>query len=77
MKIGLSITGALKKPQGKSEDEIYLDREKNIRDILIEYGYKEKDLEFIMCFLNDKPVDVNTGVKDKDKLCLTIMVSGG
>ena len=77
MKINLSITGPLKKPGGNSEFEIYIDRKKKIKEILLEHGYKEEELEFIMCFLNDRPVDIDTEVKDKDKICLTLLVGGG
>jgi len=77
MKINISITGPLKKPGGNSEIEIYTDRKKKIKDLLLEQGYKEEELEFIMCFLNDRPVDMNTEVKDKDRICLTVMVGGG
>ncbi|MEQ8171063.1 MAG: hypothetical protein ABRQ38_19390 [Candidatus Eremiobacterota bacterium] len=77
MKVHISITGPLKKAGGKSEIEIYTDRKKNIKDLLLEQGYKEEELEFIMCFLNDRPVAMNTEVKDKDKICLTVMVDGG
>ncbi len=77
MKVHISITGPLKKAGGNSEIEIYTDRKKNIKDLLLEQGYKEEELEFIMCFLNDIPVAMNTEVKDKDKICLTVMVDGG
>jgi len=77
MKVHISITGPLKKPGGNSEIEIYTESKKKIKDLLLTQGYKEEELEFIMCFLNDKPVDMNTEVKDKDKICLTVMVGGG
>jgi sulfur carrier protein ThiS len=77
MKINLSITGPVKKPGGQSEIDIYIDGKKKIKDILLEHGYKEEELEFIMCFLNNKPVAMDTEVKDKDKICLTLLVGGG
>ncbi len=77
MKINISIAGPLKKPGVNSEIEIYTERKKKIKDLLIEQGYKEEELEFIMCFLNDRPVAMNSEVKDKDKIYLAVMVDGG
>jgi len=77
MKIHLSITGPLKKPGGNEEMDINIEGQKDIKEILMEQGYKEEEIEFIMCFLNDKPVDMITKVKDGDKITLTILVGGG
>ncbi len=76
MKIHVTVDVPLRKSPEISEIELKLDSEETIEYILKEAGY-EKELEYIMCFLNNKPVKITEKVKDKDCLFITILVDGG
>lgn len=78
MKINVTITGIVRKPSGESEITLNIEEGKEINKVLVEdIGYKEDELTYMFCFVNDKPVDIKTKLKENDNLLLTLIVGGG
>ena len=77
MKVNISISGLLRKPQEKANFTLNLEKNATVKDAILKTGYKEDELIHMLCFVNDRPVSAKAQLKEKDKLFLTLLVGGG
>jgi len=77
MKVNISISGLLRKPSGEGYMTLNISEGKTVEDILLKTGYKKEEITHILCFVNDRPANVKTPLKENDNLFLTLIVGGG
>lgn len=77
IKVTIEFSGAIKRPFPESEREFELVAGKNIREVLLDLGYSERDLKFLVAFRGETRIPLEELFVDGDRIKVLIPVGGG
>ena len=76
-KVQVKIVGVLAKPFGQGFFNVDLKDGATVHDLLIHLGYKEQHVPFIMSAVNGHLKKHDHGLRDNDRVVLSLPVGGG
>jgi hypothetical protein len=77
MKINIELSGALKRKLKENKFEFEAREGQTIKQIILELGYKEEEMRYLIPVLNSKRVDMVSTVKEGDHLKVLLPIGGG
>jgi sulfur carrier protein ThiS len=77
MKINIELSGALKRKAKENCFELEVAEGKTVHQVLLDMGYKEEEIRYLIAILNGNRVELATTLQEGDRLRILLPIGGG
>jgi molybdopterin converting factor small subunit len=75
--VHIELFGALRSPSGERRFSLALSKDANVRQLLSELSYDEREQKYLVVLVNDQNAEMNTCLADGDRVRILLPIGGG
>jgi molybdopterin converting factor small subunit len=75
--VHVELFGALRSPGGETHFSLALSKDADVRRLLSELSYDEREQKYLVVLVNDQNAETNTRLADGDRVKILLPIGGG